>query len=100
MAEFLEMKEDGFRARAYTRVARVLDSLEKDAAEIYRQGGVKALKEIPSVGEGIAEKIEEYLKTGKIEEYRKLKKDSPVDVEALTNVEGIGPKKKRFSRSR
>ena len=93
MAEFLEMKEDGFRARAYARVARVLDSLEKDAAEIYRRGGIKALKEIPSVGEGIAEKIEEYLRTGKIKEYQKLKKASPVDVEALTNVEGIGPKK-------
>src|SRR4030042_2086526 len=87
------MKEDGFRARAYSRVARVLDSLERDIGDIYREGGAKALKEIPSVGRGIAEKMEEYLKTGKIKEYQKLKKESPVDVEALTKVEGIGPKK-------
>jgi len=93
MAEFLEMKEDGFRARAYNRVARVLDSLERDAGDIYREGGIKALEEIPSVGQGIAEKIEEYLRTGKIKEYQKLKRESPVDVEALTKVEGIGPKK-------
>jgi len=93
MSEFLEMKEDGFRARAYSRVARVLDSLERDIGDIYREGGAKALKEIPSVGQGIAEKMEEYLKTGKIKEYQKLKKESPVDVEALTKVEGIGPKK-------
>jgi len=93
MSEFLEMKEDGFRARAYSRVARVLDSLERDIGDIYREGGAKALKEIPSVGRGIAEKMEEYLKTGKIKEYQKLKKESPVDVEALTKVEGIGPKK-------
>lgn len=96
MSEFLEMKEDGFRARAYSKVARVLESMEKDVEEIYRAGGSRALEEIPGVGKGIAEKIEEYLKTRKIKYYQKLKKESPVDVEALSRIEGIGPKKIKF----
>jgi len=93
MAEFLEMKEDGFRARAYNKVARVLDSMEKDVKEVYQEGGLKALDEIPGVGKNIALKIEEYLKTGKVKEYQKLKKESPVDLESLTKVEGLGPQK-------
>jgi DNA polymerase (family 10) len=93
MSEFLEMKEDNFRARAYSKVARVLESMEKDIEEIYREGGFKALEEIPGVGEGIAKKIEEYLKTKKIKEYQRLKKESPIDVESLTAIEGIGPRK-------
>ena len=43
--------------------------------------------------EGIAAKIEEYLKTGKIKEQEFLKKKTPVDIEELIRVEGMGPKK-------
>ncbi len=93
MTEFLELEEHGFRARAYSKVARVLESMEKDIEEIYQEGGLKALEEIPGVGKNIAQRIEEFLKTGKVKEYHKLKKESPVDVEELTKVEGIGPRK-------
>ena len=48
--------------------------------------------EIPGVGESIADKIEEYLKTGKIKDHENLKKKTPVDIEALSAVEGVGPK--------
>jgi DNA polymerase IV (family X) len=47
---------------------------------------------LPGVGESIAEKIIEYLKTGKIKELEELKREVPVDVETLTNIEGVGPK--------
>ncbi len=93
ISEFLEMKEDGFRSRAYNKVARVLESMEKDIEEIYQLGGLKLLEEIPGVGKNIALRIEEYLKTGKISEHQKLKKESPVDLEELTKVEGLGPRK-------
>ncbi len=93
ISEFLEMKEDGFRARAYSKVARVLESMEKDIKEIYQEGGLKELEKIPGVGKNIAQKIEEFIKTGKVKEYQRLKKESPVDVESLTKVESIGPQK-------
>jgi len=45
------------------------------------------------VGESIALKIEEYLKTGKIKYYEEFKKKTPVNLEELMAVEGMGPKK-------
>jgi len=50
------------------------------------------LKKIPGVGESIAAKIEEYLKTGKIKYYEQLK-NTPVAVDELTKVEGLGGKR-------
>ena len=61
--------------------------------DIYKNGGIKALKEIPAVGEGIARAIEEYLKTGKIKQLGELKKKLPLKIDELSKVEGLGPKK-------
>ncbi len=93
IADILEMKEVEWKPIAYRKAARSIESLSKDIEEIYKQGGQKELEKIPGVGEGIAKKIIEYLNTGKIKEYEKLKKSIPVKVEELMNVEGIGPKK-------
>ncbi|MCJ7787017.1 DNA polymerase/3'-5' exonuclease PolX, partial [Patescibacteria group bacterium] len=60
---------------------------------IYKKGGIKALKDIPGIGESIAEKIEEYLKKGKIKYYQELKKKTPLNIKELISVEGMGPKK-------
>ncbi|OFZ72293.1 MAG: DNA polymerase III, partial [Bdellovibrionales bacterium RIFOXYD1_FULL_44_7] len=56
-------------------------------------GGLKALEAIPGVGKNIAEKIEEYLKTGKIKYYEQFKKRLPLNLKEMTSVEGMGPKK-------
>lgn len=93
IADFLEMEEVAFKPYAYQRVAIALESLEEDIATLYKKGGKEALEKIPGVGKNIAEKIEEYLKTGKIKEYERLKKKTPVNMEELIRVEGMGPKK-------
>lgn len=93
IADFLEMEGVAFKPYAYQKAAITLESLEEDVEEIYKKGGIRALEEIPGVGKSIAEKIEEYLKTGKIKYYRELKKKTPVEMEELTAVEGLGPKR-------
>jgi len=93
IADFLEMEEVQFKPQAYRKAALVLEDLEDDVAKIYQEGGLKALKDIPGVGESTAEKIEEYIKTGKIKYYEKLKKKTPIKMEELTAVEGMGTKK-------
>ncbi|MFH1460956.1 MAG: DNA polymerase/3'-5' exonuclease PolX [Patescibacteria group bacterium] len=93
MSELMEMKESDFRSRAYNRAARTLESLEEDVENIYQQGGTKSLEKIPGIGQALAEKIEEFIKTGKIKAYQKLKKECPVDLENLTLIEGLGPRK-------
>ncbi len=93
MAEFIEMNEVSFQSRAYNKAARVLDSLDMDIEEIYQKEGIKGLKKIEGIGESIAKKIEEYIKTNKIKAYQRFKKQCPVDLEKLIAVEGLGARK-------
>jgi len=93
IADFLEMDGIAFKPYAYQRAAIGLQTMEEDIEDIYKKGGKKALEEIPGVGKSIASSIEEYLKTGKIKYYNFLKTRTPVDMEELIRVEGIGPKK-------
>jgi len=93
MANYLEMDNGSFRAYAYKRVAIVLESLEQDIEHIYKQGGLKALEEIPGVGKNIAIKIQEYLETGRIKTFERLKKKTPINLKELIAVEGMGVKK-------
>jgi len=92
MAVLLEIKEVAFKPQAYERAAYSIESFGEDVAEIYKKGGLKALEDIPGVGQGIAERIEEYIKTGRIADYEKLKKEFPVDISGLMEIEGVGPK--------
>lgn len=88
----LDMDNVQFKPRAYEKAALTIEALEEDIEKIYSEGGIKALKQIPGVGESIAEKVEELLKTGKLEYYDQLHKNAPVDLENLTRIEGMGPK--------
>lgn len=92
IASYLEMEDVVFKSIAYQKVALNLETLKEDVEEIYKKGGKEALKKIPGIGKNIAERIEEYLKTGKIKYYQDLKKKIPVNIEELTAVEGLGPK--------
>jgi DNA polymerase (family 10) len=89
----LDMDDVPFKPRAYEKAALSIEALEEDVEQIYQKGGLKALKQIPGVGESIAEKIEEIIKTGKLEYYEEISKKAPVDLESLSRIEGLGPKK-------
>lgn len=92
MSEYYAMDEVAFKPQAYEKAARLIEGMEDDLNDIYKQGGIKALMAIDGVGRSMAEKIEEYIKTGQIKEYAKLKKACPVDLERLSMVQGLGPK--------
>lgn len=96
IAEYLEMDEVPFKPYAYRKAGLALESLEEGVEEIYKKGGKKALDGISSVGKNIAEKIEEYLKTGKIKHYEQLKKRTPIDLGAISAIEGMGPKRAKI----
>jgi len=81
--------ENPFKIRAYEKIALVLENLPIDVEIIYQQGG---LNNIPGVGEGIAKKIEEFLTTGKLEYYEKLKETIPSGVMELLDISEVGPK--------
>jgi len=81
-----------FKFQAYERVAFEIENLGEEIQNIYKKEGLDGIKKISGVGESIAKKIEEYLKTGKIKYYQSLKRKMPVNLEELISVEGIGPK--------
>lgn len=93
IAELLELKKENiFKIRAYQKAARNIESLTQNLTDFYQQCGLKALKEIPGIGEHIAEKIEELVKTGKVSALEKLKKEFPQGILELSNIPGMGPK--------
>jgi len=90
IAKMLKIKgENPFKIRAYEKITLALENLPIDIETIYQQGG---LNNIPGVGEGIAKKIEEFLITGKLEYYEKLKETIPSGVIELLNISEVGPK--------
>ncbi|MBI2577692.1 MAG: DNA polymerase/3'-5' exonuclease PolX [Candidatus Wildermuthbacteria bacterium] len=93
LAFYHEMEGVAFKPQAYERAAEALEALGQDVQELYQREGIKGLEKIPGVGKSIAEKIEEYLKAGKIVLHEEYRKKFPVDLEELGSVEGVGPKK-------
>jgi DNA polymerase (family X) len=81
--------EDRFKVIAYHRAATSIRNLDEDVEKIWRE---KRLEEIKYVGEGIAKKIDEYLRTGKLELFERLRARTPAGVPLLMKVQGIGPR--------
>ena len=93
ISEILELQEVDFKPRAYRKAALVIEGLSQDIVKIYEEKGVKGLLSLPGVGKSIAEKIIEFLETGKIKYYLKLKKEVKIDLEELSKIRGLGPRK-------
>lgn len=78
MAELLDIKGTTIKSKAYLKAAKNIEELKGDIAEIYKQQGLNGLKSIPGVGSSIAQKIEEYLRRGKIKRYEELKEETAI----------------------
>lgn len=92
MAFLFEIEGILWKPRAYEKAAYSIESLDNDIREIYKKQGAGALNKIKEIGKGISEKIEEFIKTGKIKEHDDLRKKIPIKIEELNNIEGVGPK--------
>jgi len=93
IADIMELKEVKWKPSAYRKAARAIRSLSDGLGDIYKKGGVNALKDISGVGESLAKKIVEFIKKGRIKEFEKLKKKVPAGFEEIVNIPGMGPKK-------
>jgi len=89
VADLLELQGVSFKPRAYRRAAQAVESCPTPVEELVEEG---KLSELPGVGKSIAEKIAEIVRTGKLAYHEELKRELPVDLYALTQVEGVGPK--------
>jgi len=89
MADRLEATGVEYKPRAYRQAA---DNIRGHTVAIETLAAEGAVEEIDRVGDAIAAKVVEYIETGEIEELEALRAELPVDMAALTSVEGIGPK--------
>lgn len=96
IADILEIKQVQWKPRAYRKAAGSIEAISEDIEDIYKKKGVDGLMEIPGVGERLAKKIEEFIKTGKVREYERVKKLIPAGLAKLIEIPGMGPKKALF----
>ena len=92
IADLLEI--DGanpFRIRAYRRASQSILALSKPLAQLVAEGA--DLKELPGIGEALAQKITEIVTTGNLHYLDELKKHIPPDLERLLKISGLGPKR-------
>jgi DNA polymerase (family 10) len=80
---------DAFKARAYEKAARAIGGYARDVGRLRGEG----LTDIPGVGASIAEKVEEYLRTGRIAVVEERRARIPAGVRELIAIPTLGPKK-------
>ncbi|PSP53696.1 DNA polymerase/3'-5' exonuclease PolX [Halobacteriales archaeon QH_3_68_24] len=90
-ADLLEARDVEYKPRAYRRAAENVRE-HPHAVENLAAEGADAVAEVEGVGDAIASKVVEYVETGEIEELEELRAELPVEMAALTRVEGVGPK--------
>ncbi|OQX73498.1 MAG: DNA polymerase III [Campylobacteraceae bacterium 4484_4] len=92
LADLLEIKgENPFKVRAYRNAARVLESLGESVEGMVDRG--EDLTKLPGIGEDLAEKIKEIVRTGKLQKLEALKKEIPESLRSMLSIEGLGPKR-------
>jgi len=71
------------RVRAYEKGARAVEALNRDLADLARQG---RLREIPGIGEALARTITELVETGRTALLDRLRQELPAGVAELATV--------------
>jgi len=91
IADLLEIDgADGFRINSYRRAARTLKDAGEDAAVLAEEG---RLQELPGIGKGTAQRIQQFLDSGHIDVLDELEAKFPPGLPALLDISGMGPKK-------
>ncbi len=85
------------RYRSYEKAAELLYNIHERIEDLAKDE--KKLRELPGIGEGMAEHIHEILETGDYSLRRKLLKKYPPTLLDVLQLQSLGPKKVAFLRS-
>ena len=77
-----------FKTIALEKGARVLKDFVKDVSDV----DPKDILQVDGIGKGIAQKIEEFLRTGQVEEHQEMIAEVPAGVLQMLDIPGLGPK--------
>ena len=91
IAALLELQgENPFKSRAYLTAARAIEAAEREPPDLVETG---ALKSVKGIGEALAEKITELVRTGRMRYHEEQRAKLPPGLLELLRVPGLGPKK-------
>jgi len=85
--------ENPFAIRAYKAVSETIGGHTQALSDVWAQGGIDGLKSINGIGTEIAKKIDEIMRTGRLEFFEKLRVAVPDSVAAMRSVPNLGPKR-------
>ena len=92
LATMLEIEgANPFRVRAYREGARVVEAQAEPIAVLAAAEG--ALEALPGIGKDLAQKLRDIARTGTTDLYEEMRKKIPLEVVAMTELQGLGPKR-------
>jgi len=92
VANLLEIRDaNPFRVRAYRNAARTVSGLARNIADMVEND--EDLSKLSGIGDDLAGKIQEIVKTGTLGQLLELEKEFPKELNELMRIEGLGPKK-------
>jgi len=95
LAQLLEIQgENPFKIRAYENAAREIRNMAGSLSQMVKDK--VDLSKLPAIGEHIALKIMEIVRTGKLSKLEDLKKSFPPHILDILKIEGIGPKRAKI----
>lgn len=90
-ADLLEIDgQDSFRIRSYRNAAQAIEQLPQQIAELINQP--KKVLEIPGIGKGMLQNLQEMFKDGRLTVHADLLKKYRPTMLDLLKVQGLGPK--------
>lgn len=93
LADLMEIRgDDAFRIRSYRNAADMIETWPVEMEKLAREGGAKALQELPGVGKAISGKIIELVEKGTFDAWEKLTQETPETVLDILKVSGVGRK--------
>jgi DNA polymerase (family X) len=90
-ADLLEIDgQDSFRIRSYRTAAQAIEALPQQVADLISEP--KQLLEVPGIGKGMLQNMQEILKDGRLAIHAELLKKYRPSMLELLKIQGLGPK--------
>jgi len=92
LADLLEIQDaNPFRVRAYRNAANIVEGSSRPVEDMVAEG--EDLSSIKGIGDDLAGKITELVKTGNLPQLQELQKDVPGQLSELMRLDQLGPKR-------
>jgi DNA polymerase (family 10) len=91
LSDLLEIDgASSFRVRAYRNAAQTISEMSRELSDLVQRG--EDLSKLPDIGKNMADKIKNFVRTGKLSQLEELQQKIPIDTEELLQISQLGAK--------